>query len=740
MCGIVGYIGPQSVVPVILEGLRRLEYRGYDSAGIAVAGGSEGLALRRAPGKLRNLENVIAASPIDGTFGIGHTRWATHGRPTEENAHPHRDGSGTLVVVHNGIVENYLTLKNALIAKGHKFVSETDTEIIAHLIEDELNLAAIPTATNPGVTNPGVTNPGVTGPGVTGPGVTSPGAPHLDSEMWVSAEANNSEAVLTLPGNGSKPSIPLEEAVRRAVKRITGAFAIGVLSAHEPNKLVAARMGPPAVIGIGEGEFFLASDVPGILHHTRNIHFLADGELAVLTRDGVSLTDFEAAPIPLKVQRITWDPIQAEKAGYKHFMLKEINEQPRAIRDTTLGRVSLSTGRVHLAEMQITEADFRNASQITIAACGTSWHAGLAGKFMIERLARLPVDVDYASEYRYRDPIADPRAIGLLITQSGETADTIAAQRELIAKGSKTLAICNVIGAAVSREAQGTISTNAGPEIGVASTKAFTAQLTALFILALHLAQVRGTITDAESLHLVDELSKIPAKLDRMLNLSIPGQTGSSEGVAALTPTSSSIPGAPSMTVPSLWVGSPAPSSWAGSDRRTRPRLSLTAQCEELARLFHTADDFLFLGRGIHYPIALEGALKLKEISYIHAEGYPAGEMKHGPNALIDESLPVVCIATKDPTDPSSVLKYEKTLSNIQEVTARSGRVIAIAIEGDHEIGQLVEQTIYIPPAPELLLPLLEVVPLQLLAYHIAVRRGCDVDQPRNLAKSVTVE
>jgi glucosamine--fructose-6-phosphate aminotransferase (isomerizing) len=661
MCGIVGYIGPQSVVPVIIEGLRRLEYRGYDSAGIAVAGGPDGLTLRRAPGKLRNLENVIADSPIEGSFGIGHTRWATHGRPTEENAHPHRDGSGTLVVVHNGIVENYITLKNALIAKGHKFVSETDTEIIAHLIEDELNLATAKTATNPGAHRPA-------------------------SGTWASTEANIAEAVLTLPEtNGTKPTIPLEEAVRRAVKRITGAFAIGVLSAHEPNKLVAARMGPPAVLGIGDGEFFLASDVPGILHHTRNIHFLADGELAILTKEGVTLTDFDAKPLPLKIQRITWDPIQAEKAGYKHFMLKEINEQPRAIRDTTLGRISLETGRVHLAEMQITEADFKNASQITIAACGTSWHAGLAGKFMIERLARLPVDVDYASEYRYRDPIADPHAIGLLITQSGETADTIAAQRELISKGSKTLAICNVVGAAVSREAQGTITTNAGPEIGVASTKAFTAQLTALFVLALHLAQVRGTITDAESLHLVDELSKLPGKLEEVLR-------------------------------------------------------TVDAQCHELAKSFSTANDFLFLGRGIHYPIALEGALKLKEISYIHAEGYPAGEMKHGPNALIDETLPVVCIATKDPTDPSSVLKYEKTLSNIQEVTARSGRVIAIAIEGDEEIKHLVEHVIHIPQAPELLLPVLEVVPLQLLAYHIAVRRGCDVDQPRNLAKSVTVE
>jgi glucosamine--fructose-6-phosphate aminotransferase (isomerizing) len=664
MCGIVGYIGPNPPVPIIIEGLRRLEYRGYDSAGIAIAGGPQGLELRRAPGKLRNLEAVLAASPISGSFGIGHTRWATHGRPTEENAHPHRDGSGTLVVVHNGIVENYLALKAELIAKGHKFVSETDTEIIAHLIENELNLAASE-AKKSGA-----------------PFVTASSSRVGSTKSHEAPESNTAEAVLTLPRTRS---IPLEEAVRRAVKRLTGAFAIGVLSANEPNKLVAARFGPPAVLGIGEGEFFLASDVPGILHHTRNIHFLADGELAILTPDGITLTDFDANPLPLRVQRIAWDPIMAEKAGYKHFMLKEINEQPRAIRDTILGRVSADTGHVFLAEMEISDADLRAATQVTIAACGTSWHAGLAGKFMIERLARLRTDVDYASEYRYRDPIADPRALGLLITQSGETADTLAAQRELISMGSKTLAICNVVGAAVSREAQGTITTNAGPEIGVASTKAFTAQLTALFLLALKLGQVRGTVSDEQSLYLVDELNKLPSKVEEVLR-------------------------------------------------------AVDDHCATLARQFSTANDFLFLGRGIHYPIALEGALKLKEISYIHAEGYPAGEMKHGPNALIDETLPVVCIATKDPKDPSSVLKYEKTLSNIQEVTARSGRVIAIATHGDHEISDQVEHTIRIPEAPELLLPILEVIPLQLLAYHIAVRRGCDVDQPRNLAKSVTVE
>jgi len=632
MCGIVGYVGKKKVVPVIIEGLRRLEYRGYDSAGIAVGSPARAalpnptLELRRASGKLHNLEEVLREHPLDGTYGIGHTRWATHGRPTEENAHPHRDCSGRIVVVHNGIVENYLELKRELITQGHTFITETDTEIIAHLIE----------------------------------------------QMQKDAEA------------GGSP-IALEVAVRRAVKRLTGAFALGVLSASEPDKIIVARFGPPVVIGVGEGESFVASDVPGILHHTRNIYFLADGDMAILTLAGVELTDFNGNPIERKITRILWDPIQAEKGGYKHFMLKEIWEQPRAITDTTLGRVSLDSGKVFLGEMKIADHELAAAKSISIAACGTSWHAGLTGKYMIERLARLPVDVDYASEYRYRDPIAGPDALGLLITQSGETADTLAAQREMIALGSKTVAICNVVDAMVAREAHGAIYTHAGPEIGVASTKAFTAQLTALFLLALKLGQLRGKLDAAQSVTLIEELSRIPAKIEEVL----------------------------------------------------RQR---TGQCEELAKDFSTARDFLYLGRGIHFPIALEGALKLKEISYIHAEGYPAGEMKHGPNALIDETLPVVVLVTRDEADPASKLRYEKTLSNIQEVTARSGRVIAVATEGDTTISELVERVIFIPPAIELLSPLIEIVPLQLLAYYIAVRRGCDVDQPRNLAKSVTVE
>jgi len=624
MCGIVGYVGKKSVVPVIIEGLRRLEYRGYDSAGIAVSGNGSGLEIRRAEGKLRNLEEVIRQKPLHGTYGIGHTRWATHGRPTEENAHPHRDCTGKIVVVHNGIVENYLTLKKKLIEEGHKFTTETDTEIIAHLVEK----------------------------------------------------------YSTPSGNGHRVS--LEDAVRQTVKQISGVFALAVISTDEPNKIVAARNGPPTVIGLGNDEYFVASDVPALLQHTRDIFFLADGDMAIVTADGVQLTDFDGKPVVRQVQHVTWDPIQAEKGGFKHFMLKEIYEQPRAVRDTTLGRVSQDTGHIFLDQMDIADAEFRSAQKINILACGTSWHAGQAGKFMIESLARVPVEVDYASEWRYRNPIVGPNTITLVISQSGETADTIAAQREAKAKGSKTLAICNVVGSMITREAAGTIYTHAGPEIGVASTKAFTAQLTALYIFAMYLAQVRGVMPLEESRAAMLELTRLPAKIENIL------------------------------------THDPA--------------------CDELAKRYQKVHDFLFLGRGIHYPIALEGALKLKEISYIHAEGYPAGEMKHGPNALIDENLPVVIIATRDVNNPDAVLRYEKTISNLKEVKARSGVVIALATEGDDEIKEAADHVLYIPSAPEELSPILEIVPLQLLAYHIAVRRGCDVDQPRNLAKSVTVE
>jgi glutamine---fructose-6-phosphate transaminase (isomerizing) len=624
MCGIVGYVGKKSVVPIIIEGLRRLEYRGYDSAGIAVAGNGNGMQLRRAEGKLRNLEEAIRLHPLDGTYGIGHTRWATHGRPTEENAHPHRDCTGKIVVVHNGIVENYLSLKKRLIEEGHKFTTETDTEIIAHLIEKY---------------------------------------------------SGNS-------GRGDHRS--LEDAVRQTVKQLTGVFALAVISTDEPNKIVAARNGPPAVIGLGNDEYFVASDVTAILYHTRDIFFLADGDMAIVTADGVQLTDFDGKPVVRQVQHVMWDPILAEKGGFKHFMLKEIYEQPRAVRDTTLGRVSQETGHIFLEEMEITEAEFRGARKINIIACGTSWHAGQAGKFMIETLARVPVEVDYASEWRYRNPIVDSQTITLVISQSGETADTIAAQREAKARGSKTLAICNVVGSMITREAQGTIYTHAGPEIGVASTKAFTGQLTALYIFAMYLGQVRGVMSAEQAQAAMLELTRIPAKLETIL--------------------------------------------------------THDEACDELAKRYQKVHDFLFLGRGIHYPIALEGALKLKEISYIHAEGYPAGEMKHGPNALIDENLPVVMIATRDVNNPGSVLRYEKTISNLKEVKARSGVVIALATEGDEEIKESADHILYVPAAPEELSPILEIVPLQLLAYHIAVRRGCDVDQPRNLAKSVTVE
>jgi glucosamine--fructose-6-phosphate aminotransferase (isomerizing) len=618
MCGIVGYIGNQKAVPIILDGLRRLEYRGYDSAGIAVLNGDNQLAIRRASGKLRNLEETIRVNPMDGAYGIGHTRWATHGRPTEENAHPHRDCSGDIVVVHNGIVENYLVLKHQLQMEGHKFVTETDTEVIAHLIEK-----------------------------------------HYEGH--------------------------LEDAVRKAVKEITGVFALAIIASSDPNKIVAARQGPPVVVGLGDGEYFVASDVPAILSHTRDMFFLNDGDLAVLTPEGVHLTDFNGKPIKRQVSHILWDPIMAEKGGYKHFMLKEIFEQPRAVRDTVLGRVGQESGRIFLDEMDIQPREFREFEQVKIIACGTSWHAALAGKFMIEKLARIPVEVDYGSEFRYRDPIVNKKMLTVVISQSGETADTLAAQREAKQKGSKTLAICNVVGSMITREAAGTLLTHAGPEIGVASTKAFTSQLTALFILAMYLGQARETLSPEDSRMLVQELVRIPGKLESLLEHD--------------------------------------------------------SMYDELVKKMFRAQDFLFLGRGVHFPIALEGALKLKEISYIHAEGYPAGEMKHGPNALIDENLPVVVLATRDPASEESRIRYEKTISNIQEVKARSGIVIAVVCQGDEEeVRKMADYVLPIPPTSELLLPILEIVPLQLLAYHIAVRLGCDVDQPRNLAKSVTVE
>jgi glucosamine--fructose-6-phosphate aminotransferase (isomerizing) len=621
MCGIVGYIGPKKVVPVIIEGLRKLEYRGYDSAGIAVVTKEGKLEIRRAAGKLRNLEEVIAKSPIEGTYGIGHTRWATHGRPTEENAHPHRDCSGQIVVVHNGIIENYLELKEQLQREGHKFVTETDTEIVAHLVEKH-----------------------------------------------------------------SAGGAPLEEAVRKSLKELRGIYALVFLSAKEPMKIVAARLGPPSVIGIGDGEYFVASDIPALLEHTREMFFLADGDIAVLTRDGVKVMDHDGKTVHRPTQHVAWDPVMVEKGGYKHFMQKEIFEQPRAVRDTLLGRISQDTGKIFLDEMKISEEQFRNFQNVRIVACGTSWHAGLAAKFMIERLARIPVEVDYGSEFRYRDPILDANTLTVCISQSGETADTLAAQREAKLKGSPTVAICNVMGSMITREASGTIPTHAGPEIGVASTKAFTAQLTALLLLAAYLGQVRGKVTGESAIKLMQEITRIPHKMERVL------QTDD-KGIY-----------------------------------------------ENLARQLFRYSDFLYLGRGIHYPIALEGALKLKEISYIHAEGYPAGEMKHGPNALIDENLPVVVLATRDESDPDSMTRYEKSVSNIQEVKARDGIVISIVTENDHLARSASDHIIELPPAPELLSPLLEIIPLQLLAYHIAVRRGCDVDQPRNLAKSVTVE
>ena len=620
MCGIVGYVGNKQVVPLIIDGLRKLEYRGYDSAGIAVVDGDQNLSLRRASGKLRNLEEAIRLNPLDGNYGIGHTRWATHGRPTEENAHPHRDQSGNVVVVHNGIIENYLTLKERLQADGHEFHTETDTEVVAHLIGH-----------------------------------------YVETE-----------------------ELSLEFAVRKAVAELRGIFALSIISKNEPDTIIAVREGPPVVIGLGDGEFFVASDIPPILAHTRDVFFLGDREIAVLTKESVRVTDFDGNIVEPEQQRITWDPIMAEKGGFKHFMLKEIYEQPRAVRDTAQGRVSLDTGRVYLEEMNISEEDFKGITSIKIAACGTSWHAGLAGKYMLEQLARVPVEVDYASEFRYREPVLSESDLLIVISQSGETADTIAAMREAKQSGCKVLAICNVHGSMITREADGTILTHAGPEIGVASTKAFTAQMIALYLFALYLGELRGHIDEERAKKLAQDLAELPLKIEQLLN---------------------------------------------DADL-----------IEELSKEYFRSQDFLYLGRGINFPVALEGALKLKEISYIHAEGYPAGEMKHGPNALIDEKLPVVIINTREEGNAGSELRYEKTHSNIVEVKSRDGIIISVLTEGDTMSSKVSTHVIEIPATSDLLGPVLSIVPLQLLSYHIAVRRGCDVDQPRNLAKSVTVE
>jgi glutamine---fructose-6-phosphate transaminase (isomerizing) len=614
MCGIIGYIGSKPVVPVLIDGLRRMEYRGYDSAGVALVS-PEGISLRRSAGKLANLENAIRIDPVDGVYGVGHTRWATHGRPTEENAHPHRDCTGRIVVVHNGIIENYLELKKELQSQGHDFKTETDTEIVAHLVEREMH------------------------------------------------------------GDG------LENAVRRALTYMRGMFAIVLVSVEDPEKIVAVRNGPPIVVGLGQDEFFVASDIPAILSHTRDVVFLGDEEMAIITRSGVQFTDYSGREVSKTTQRVLWDPIAAEKGGHKHFMLKEIFEQPTAARDTILGRVSQEQGRIFLPDLNIAEETFKSLQKVTIVACGTSWHAGLVGKYLIEALAQVPVEVDYGSEYRYRNPIISNNELAIVITQSGETADTLAALREAKRKGASSIAICNVVGSMATREADGTVYTHAGPEIGVASTKAFTSQLVALQLLALYMAQVRGTLGQAEIRRHIDELLQLPQIIEHAVKAS--------------------------------------------------------ASMEKVAEKFYNRSDFLFLGRGINYPIALEGALKLKEISYIHAEGYPAGEMKHGPIALIDERMPVVAIAPNDHV-------FEKMIGNVQEAKARGGSVIAITTDGDQRMAALIDPAndvmLSMPQTTAMLTPIVMTIPLQLLAYYIAVRRGCDVDQPRNLAKSVTVE
>ena len=608
MCGIIGYIGSRNAVSVILEGLKRLEYRGYDSAGIAFFS-EEGINVIRCKGKIKDLATIVEEKSLVSGGGIGHTRWATHGRPSEENAHPHR--SGGIVIVHNGIIENYLPLKKKLADKGYTFESDTDTEVLCHLIRDYAD------------------------------------------------------------------KLPFEDAVRAALKEVKGAYAIAVVNEKEPNKIIGVRKDSPLVVGLGDGEYFLASDVPAFLHYSREVMFLDEGEMVVITGDGVVVTDLDGMPVHKEVKSITWSPSMAEKGGYRHFMLKEIFEQPRAVSDTIRGRFSMEDSRVNLDEFGLSADFLKGIKKIFIVACGTSWHSGLAGKYMIEDLARIPVEVDVASEFRYRKPLITPEHLMVVITQSGETADTLAAQREASRLGAKTLTICNVVGSTSAREANAVFYTHSGPEIGVASTKAFLTQVMSLYLLAIALGQLKGTLGTGDSRELLSELLLMPGKIEKAL--------------------------------------------------------ATDETIKVIAKDYFRARGFIYLGRGINYPIALEGALKLKEISYIHAEGYPAGEMKHGPIALIDEELPVVMLAPKDSL-------FEKMMSNVQEVKSRGGNVIAITNESNGDVCEIAKNCIQVPDSNPYLTPMLLAIPLQLLAYHIGVLRGCDVDQPRNLAKSVTVE
>ncbi len=609
MCGIVGYIGGQQATPVILEGLKKLEYRGYDSAGIATLSEGES-ATRRSEGKLVNLENLLREQPLTGTIGIGHTRWATHGRPSEINAHPHK--AGHVIVVHNGIIENYLQLKEQLKQSGHIFKSETDTEVIAHLVEEKLK-----------------------------------------------TEAN------------------FEKASRQALTELRGAYAVCILNEKEPGTLIAAKLGSPMVVGLGSEEYFVASDIPAILAHTREMVFMEDGEMVVFSNGEANFSTIAGSELKKTPRHIDWSPLMAEKGGYRHFMLKEIHEQPRAVRDTIAGRLLESEGDVYLEDLPFSDRQLAAVKRIVIIACGTSWHAALVGKFYLEGYCRIPVEVDIASEFRYRNPVIDESTLAIVISQSGETADTLAALREAKTRGAINMAICNVVDSSIARESAGVIYTHAGPEIGVASTKAFVTQLTALYLFTIRLGRATCSIDAPSGQRMIAALKKVPAMLEETLNLN--------------------------------------------------------DSVEKIAKKYMNARDFLYLGRGKNFPIALEGALKLKEISYIHAEGYPAGEMKHGPIALIDEDVPVVVLVPKNSA-------FDKTLSNMEEVIARGGRVIALCSEGDTEVGTRAETIIEIPNLNEDLDPLLLSVPLQLLAYHISVLKGTDVDQPRNLAKSVTVE